>query len=244
VADTLLKRLFISASVLFPFGIVFIGLGYLPAGWGLAHPLMIVFYAAIVFLWTVRQGSFVPAFCFLAGICVVSFAIEACAVRTGFPFGRYFYTDVLGFSILSVPAVIPLAWYATVGSSWGIVLSRTRRSQCPEWAKPILAALLVLALDMVLEPFAAILNRYWLWQGDRIPWINFLSWFLVAWPLALFAPKPGFRKPLPRPYVPVGIYAMQWMLFAFTDLKNGYGAYPAASLAVITAVIILAGRES
>ena len=36
---------------------------------------------------------------------------EVLSIRTGFPFGEYHYTHVLGPMVFDVPFIIPLAWF-------------------------------------------------------------------------------------------------------------------------------------
>src|SRR5205085_10909322 len=39
---------------------------------------------------------------------------ESLSIRTGFPFGPYYYTPLFGPGVFGVPFIIPLAWYVIV----------------------------------------------------------------------------------------------------------------------------------
>ena len=54
----------------------------------------------------------------IGGIC------ECLSLRTGFPFGHYFFTDLMGPKILDVPALLVLAYLGIGYCSWvlGVVL--------------------------------------------------------------------------------------------------------------------------
>jgi putative membrane protein len=49
----------------------------------------------------------------------------------------------------------------------------------PDLAGPVLAGLLTVAFDWIMEPVAIRLD-YWTWAGGDIPLQNYLAWFLIA----------------------------------------------------------------
>ena len=57
-------------------------------------------------------GAGTAAF-FAAGV-TLGLCFEALSIRTGFPFGPYYYTAVFGPGVMGVPFIIPLAWYVIV----------------------------------------------------------------------------------------------------------------------------------
>jgi putative membrane protein len=187
------------------------------------HALALALYAGAMIVWAgTRQplGIWVVK---LAGIVVLGHAVEALGVRFGWPFGRYHYSPVLGFKIVGVPWVMGLAWYTASVSALGTARCLTG-TETPPWIVRLLGALLILALDIVLEPAAFMVHRYWIWDGGVIPARNYLSWFVIAWFLISFLDRP----PLPdrtedrfSDALPFGIYAMLWLLFACTDLVHG-----------------------
>jgi putative membrane protein len=70
---------------------------------------IVAFFVASVSHAALRRGwSFTSGY--LAITLVVGFTAEAVGIRTGWPFGRYSYTDRLGPEIAGVPALIVLGW--------------------------------------------------------------------------------------------------------------------------------------
>ena len=51
------------------------------------------------------------ALIFLIITSVVGFLAEVLGTSTGFPFGKYYYTNFLGPKVLGVPEVVPLVWF-------------------------------------------------------------------------------------------------------------------------------------
>ncbi|MCX7606397.1 MAG: carotenoid biosynthesis protein [Bacteroidia bacterium] len=117
---------------------------------------------------------------------------EAVGIRTGFPFGEYFYTAVLQPQWAGVPLPIALAWGTLVGlglligSRWG----RYRR----------MAGVVALAvgIDVALEPFATEARGYWVWMDGEVPWMNYIGWAFVAGLVGVMSPSlsppPGVRR--------------------------------------------------
>src|SRR3712207_7563084 len=48
----------------------------------------------------------------------VAVAFESIGLATGFPYGSYTYSDVLGPTLLGVPFLVPLAWLMMAWPSW------------------------------------------------------------------------------------------------------------------------------
>src|SRR4051812_8552534 len=55
---------------------------------------------------------------FLAVCLVVSNIFENMSILTGFPFGNYYYTDVLGAKLFLVPLLIGPAYFSTGYLAW------------------------------------------------------------------------------------------------------------------------------
>lgn len=127
-------------------------------------------------------------------VALFGFLLEALGVATGWPFGEYTYTEVLGPQALGVPLVLGAAWLLV--ASWADGLAR--RLVTPRAARVVLGAALMTALDLVLDPLAAGPLGYWTWPAGGtyhgIPASNFFGWFmagLVAQALLVGAADPG-----------------------------------------------------
>ena len=114
---------------------------------------------------------------------VVGLLAESLGTRTGVPFGTYEYADTLGWKLLSVPVVIPLAWamFAYPCLLVGQRLARTRLGAAAVggWA--------LASWDLFLDP-QMVEAGHWTWSGVEaslpgspgIPVSNYLGWVLVG----------------------------------------------------------------
>ena len=108
---------------------------------------------------------------------------ESVGTRTGLPFGDYAYTDSLGWRIMDVPVVVPLAW-AMMAYPCLLVGQALARS-------PLVAAaiggLALASWDLFLDP-QMVEAGYWAWADVQVslpgspdvPVSNHLGWLLVA----------------------------------------------------------------
>ncbi len=53
-------------------------------------------------------------------VAVSTYLAELLGSKTGFPFGRYHYTDLLQPQLMGVPLLIPLAWLMMLPPAWAI----------------------------------------------------------------------------------------------------------------------------
>ncbi|MFN4146699.1 MAG: carotenoid biosynthesis protein [Runella sp.] len=112
-------------------------------------------------------------FCVLAY--VIGFGIEVLGVHTGLIFGHYQYGNTLGTKWLDVPLVIGLNWLVLIYAA-GMVVASWRSSL---WTKIALGAAVVVGLDFLIEPVAMRLD-FWNWQGEVIPFQNYVAWYLIS----------------------------------------------------------------
>jgi putative membrane protein len=154
---------------------------------------LLLLQGAIVLCWLLarygRRGA-------LAAVLVVgmAWAVEHLGVQTGFPFGQYRYSAVLQPQLLGVvPLAIPFAWLVVVLGAhtavpW-VLGTRSAEYRRPNALKAkfyqsLVAATLVLLLDMQIETVSTAINHYWFWidQGHYygVPAANFLAWWLVG----------------------------------------------------------------
>jgi putative membrane protein len=113
------------------------------------------------------------AFAFALGMLV-----EVLGVNTGFPFGTYYYTQKFGTQVFGVPLIIGLNW-VLLSYCCGLLVQPYFNN---DLLKIVAASALMLALDLLLEPFA-IQHTFWVWKDVTPPIENFLSWFVVSLPI-------------------------------------------------------------
>ena len=115
----------------------------------------------------------------------------------------------------------------------------------------LVSALLATLLDLVLEPVAFHLERYWIWLAPGninfygIPLVNFVAWFVVSLLLIslvnlIMAGAISFQNPstfssrLPL-NVPIWLYFANVFMFGLVDLTHGY--YFAAGIALLAVIL-------
>ncbi|MBY4575826.1 hypothetical protein ACN94_19950 [Gordonia paraffinivorans] len=116
---------------------------------------------------------------------------EAIGVGTGFPFGTYLYSDSLGWKILGVPVLVPLAWIMMAWPALAVtrrLLRVTRLSAARvRVVTPFVGAYALTAWDVFLDP-QMVDQGHWAWRHPTpslpgvadIPLTNFAGWLLVS----------------------------------------------------------------
>ena len=133
--------------------------------------------ALITFILLLQVADTLSVIISSAVIFTASYFVEWWGVNTGFPFGLYSYSGVLAPVINGVPLAISFAWFVVTANS---LLAAKYLLRLPGSAAIMVSAVLILATDILLEPFAAFINNYWQWAGGAIPIRNFISWFILG----------------------------------------------------------------
>ena len=116
-------------------------------------------------------------------------AAEILGVRTGFPFGRYHFTDLMGPKILDVPILLSLAHLGIAYCAWimsvlilGFANQRSSRPRAV--AAALLASLIMTSWDLAMDPDWSTIDHAWIWHDGGaffgVPVSNFLGWFGTA----------------------------------------------------------------
>ena len=129
---------------------------------------------------------------FFALAASVSYLLEEIGVRTGWIYGAYHYSDMLGAKLGHVPILIPLAWFMMIYPSWIVARALMRgvdtRSAAGLVSQAIIAALVMTAWDTVMDPGMAKAGN-WVWeQGGAyfgVPIQNYCGWLLTTFPIYL-----------------------------------------------------------
>jgi putative membrane protein len=140
---------------------------------------------------------------FIAVCLVVSNILENTSILTGFPFGHYHYTDLLGPKLLLVPLLIGPAYFANGYFAWvigNVLVGEVRRgsSAFTTFAVPFVASFVMVMWDLTFDPRASTIDHQWIWeQGGGyfgVPLTNYLGWFFTVYLfLQLFALFIRFR---------------------------------------------------
>jgi putative membrane protein len=185
---------------------------------GLSIPIAVVLSISVAFALVhgaVRYGWRGIA-TFIVICLVVSNIFENLSILTGFPFGHYHYTDVLGFKLFLVPVLIGPAYFATGYLAWvigNVLVGEVRHgsSRFTTIAVPFIAAFVMVMWDITLDPRAATIQQQWIWEEGGgyfgVPLMNFVGWFLTVYiflqlfAIAVTSGRLGVREParsLPR----------------------------------------------
>jgi uncharacterized membrane protein len=129
--------------------------------------------------------------CFFAAVTmVVSNLSENTSILTGFPFGRYYYTDILGPKLFLVPLLVGPAYLGTGYLSWmlaRIILGASGSGVAgrERFTVPLLASFIMVSWDLAMDPVTATINRQWIWLDGGgyfgVPFSNFMGWFFTVY---------------------------------------------------------------
>ena len=139
----------------------------------------IVVSAIVLFYFLLRNAGRKWVLGFMA-IITASFLSEHIGTGYGFPFGGYEYTNLLGYKLGGrVPLVIPLSWFLMALPSW-VLAHRVFPGREGRVGRMFLAAYLLTAWDLALDPAMSFLTPYWVWENPGpyfgMPWVNLAGW--------------------------------------------------------------------
>ncbi|AKD02764.1 carotenoid biosynthesis protein [Pontibacter korlensis] len=130
-------------------------------------------------------------------VSAVGYFSEVLGVHTGLLFGDYAYGAALGLKVWEVPLLIGLNWLMLVYTTGHI----SNFIRLPWLVKALLGALLMVLLDIFIEPVAMQFD-FWSWSGADIPLSNFIGWFMIATGLHVYFQKaPMYKENKLAPYV-------------------------------------------
>jgi len=138
---------------------------------------------------------------------------EVFGVQTGLLFGNYEYGQTLGFKLFDVPIILGVNWLLLIYASAMVVNLFWKHS--PLALKAAIAAILMVGLDILIEPVAMRLD-FWNWENGIIPLQNFIGWFVIAFVLQL-----TFLSVLPKTannHVAIVLFGLQIIFFAALNL--------------------------
>lgn len=152
--------------------------GETPGGADWAPPVFLYLASALV-LWGIQwRGRLL-----LLLIGAYGFGIEIIGESTGIPFGRYEYTGTLGPSLFDVPLALFSAWIVVTV----FVMNFLLRANVPRRWWIVTGPLLMVGVDLLLEPVAIGPMDAWMWNTTGVyygvPLTNFLGWFGVSVPI-------------------------------------------------------------
>jgi len=141
---------------------------------------------------------------------ILTFSLEVTGVATGTVFGNYTYGDVLGPKLFDVPVLIGVNWVIIIYAIVAILTKAT--SNVAQFV--FLAATATVAFDFVMEPIAMHLG-YWNWEHGKIPFQNYVAWFVIA---SISSLGNYFLKQKPKHDLPIFLVLIQFLFFLLLEI--------------------------
>ncbi len=147
--------------------------------------------AALFALWHGAAAYRLRGIAVFVVIClVIGNGFENLSILTGFPFGHYYFTGLMGPRLLRVPIFLGLAYVGMGYVSWtlGRLLvagTRPRFTGSEIVTVPLAAGFVMVAWDLSMDPIWSTVMRAWIWlRGGAyfgVPVSNFLGWYLTIY---------------------------------------------------------------
>lgn len=174
---------------------------------------------AVLILWLgIRRGLGI-----LVVFSLLPLLVEAGAVATGLPYGRFSYSTAIGPVLFGLVPLSVAAAYLPILLG-GISLSRTGTTLL---RAVLLSTGWVLLADLVIDP-AAVHAGFWVWENPGIyygiPLSNFLGWaltgFIYAGLFFLLTSRPGRSLSFPPPMMAVSLLLIMalWSGYLFGEM--------------------------
>ena len=158
---------------------------------------------------------------------VTSNVFENIGILTGFPFGNYHYTDILGVKLFLVPVLIGPAYFAAGYLAWTLAqtllgLWTTRLRGRDVFLVPMVAAFIMVAWDVCMDPISSTVQRHWIWHDGGgyfgVPLRNFAGWYLCVYTcnqiFALYVSRTDAADVAPRPAFPKTFWYPAVLMYA------------------------------
>jgi putative membrane protein len=197
-----------------------------------------------VLMYTRSLGPWLMAF-FVGWGCLVGGMSELIGTQTGFPFGKYGYSEWLGPKLMGhVPYFIPFSWFAMSILSLDLASRLTVR----RYERVLVAALFMVLWDVSLDPAMSRAFPFWSYPEGGfyfgMPALNWLGWFVVSGVIVWGFEVIGGGLPVPHPQAPLvyllnGLFPL--LLCLVYDL---YAAFFIGSLATALPLLAVRGRPA
>jgi putative membrane protein len=162
-------------------------------GWKFAGPTYVVLGALAAVAHAMGRVGARKALLLFGAASLVSLGAELTGTFTGFPFGEYQYSSLLGYRVLGlVPFPIPISWFYMIYACLAMV-GRVRTaadSGSARWRWAALAGLFLVAWDISMDP-AMVKTAHWMWgSGQRFTDLGFPAWLVAFFSKDVFYGMP------------------------------------------------------
>jgi uncharacterized membrane protein len=128
--------------------------------------------------------------CFVALCLGVSNIMENLSILTGFPFGWYHYSNLMGPKLFLVPLLIGPAYFGVGYLSWTLAriilgdMDGQLRGKLT-LAVPLIASFVMVSWDLTIDPIMSTVTSNWVWHDGGsyfgVPLSNFLGWYFTVY---------------------------------------------------------------
>jgi len=156
--------------------------------------LIVIFHVIPPALFAVIHGARIyrlRGILVFATLCLgVGILFESVSLRTGFPFGHYRFTNLMGPKVFDLPILLALAYVGMGYLSWVLSIVILGFHTEPLSGKrivllPLAASLVMTTWDLSMDPVWADIDHAWVWRDGGsyygVPTSNFFGWFLTAY---------------------------------------------------------------
>lgn len=201
-------------------------------GWKFSGPSVVLLGTFAALLHSIgRLGRRISVQAFVFGS-LLSLASELIGTSTGYPFGGYSYTTLLGYRILNlVPFPIPISWYFMLYCSLAMAgrLMKADDSTLGRWKWALAGGAILTAWDVAMDP-AMVVTAHWVWAEPGffygMPITNWIGWLftgtMVARLMLVFLPPTAIKAKVSPSWFPLALYAANGILSTTICITHGF----------------------
>lgn len=171
--------------------IQFVGFLLLSSKWSDSFVFLTPINLLIIVIFFLLASELPKSFVFYLMPALLGWLIEVLGTNSGFPFGEYTYSGILGPRLFGTPVMIGVLWWVLIRSAYDLMAYVTSSIVI----KSLLTGLAMVGLDLLIEPVAIDLN-FWHWKKQTVPIENYLAWFLCSALFAGLTDKGSVKNPL------------------------------------------------
>jgi uncharacterized membrane protein len=125
---------------------------------------------------------------------LISWSAESASIASGFPFGDYHYTDLLGARIGTVPLTIMPAYFVAGYLAWTMATvflgnMGTGIERRNIILVPFIGSFIMVMWDFCLDPIRSTIDGAWVWEDGGayhgVPISNYFGWYLTVFAIYL-----------------------------------------------------------
>jgi putative membrane protein len=225
-----------------------------PVAWALTGPTYVALGALAALAHAGALFGWRRALLLLVLGVTISLGGELLGTSTGFPFGDYLYTTLLGWRVAGlVPFPIPLSWfymlYACLAIVGRLLPARDGWGMRAAWAAA--AGLALTAWDVSLDPAMSYATKHWVWLQPGsfygMPLVNLFGWWLTGTVVALamlaVVPPRAVASRLAPTRLPLWLYAINGVMPVAMCARHGLWWAAILGLATMAAPLWMAARR-